>query len=357
MTGTAPAISLATLASYARDRLGAATRISPERLLVRQYRLPRLDLEASFASPQLADLCERRLVMRRPGEPGGPAASLRLLDPSLAGWEAPAVWDTETGFSSRDFERTLAAEGLRGYYHHDGPSWQFYDGAARAGVHVLPDPTGIPPWEAGSPLRLFLHWAWAGPTRRLTHAATLGLAGSGALIVGPSGSGKSGTTLAGFLNGLTSAGDDYVLVEQGDEVTAHAVFRVFKQDPQGLRRAGLDATRIEAGALNWHGKHEFDAMTLRPASFARQLSVRAVYLPEIARAARTRIEPVPAQAAALALAPSAVLQLPGDAGEGFRFFSQLTRRLPAYRVLLSENPVEIADALGAHLAREAIHAG
>ena len=98
----------------------------------------------------------------------------------------------------------------------------------------------IPPWENGSPLRLFLHWAYAHAGMRLTHAGTLGIGGAGALIVGASGSGKSGTTLAGLLNGLESAGDDYVLLEGGEDLTAHAVFRIFKQDSNGLRRVGLD---------------------------------------------------------------------------------------------------------------------
>src|SRR5690606_20063906 len=115
------------------------------------------------SSPDIAELCDRRLVMRKPGEQAVRSARVRLLDPTLEDWDGPADWDTDTGFSSRDFERALAAKGLRGFYHHDGPSWQFYDSATRAGVHVLPGPAGIPPWEEGSPLRLFLHWAWASP--------------------------------------------------------------------------------------------------------------------------------------------------------------------------------------------------
>ena len=144
-------------------------------------------------------------------------------------------------FSSREFDRILRAGNLRGFYYHDAPSWQFYDRATATGVLTLPGPLDIPPWESGSPFRLFLHWAYAAADMRLTHAATLGLGGYGALIVGASGSGKSSTALAGLLNGLDSVGDDYVLVEQGARVVAHSVFTVFKQDREGLRRAGVAA--------------------------------------------------------------------------------------------------------------------
>ena len=63
-------------------------------------------------------------------------------------------------------------------------------GPRATGVATLPGPLDIPPWESGSPFRLFLHWAYAAAHMRLTHAATLGLDGYGALIVGAERFGK-----------------------------------------------------------------------------------------------------------------------------------------------------------------------
>jgi hypothetical protein len=52
-----------------------------------------------------------------------------------------------------------------------------------------------------------------------------------------------------------------------------------------------------------------------------------------------------------------VFQLPGDSTEGFQFFAGIVRRLPAYRVRLSEDPTEIAGRIGAFLAKEGSGAG
>jgi len=349
-------VSQAGLLAYANDRISAARAFPRAGLIRRDFRLAHLDLTIWFTAKQLADLCDATLV-EHSGEQPGAAAELFLLDASAPGWEMPALWDEGAGFSSREFERILAEGGRRGFYHHDAPSWQFYDPGARVGVHTMPAPMEIPPWELGSPLRLFIHWALAAGGYRLTHAATLGLNGRGALIVGASGSGKSGTTLAGLLNGLQSAGDDYVVVEQGAEVVARSVFKLFKQDLDGLRRAGVDPETLPDARQNWHGKTEFDAARLAPKAFVDRLEIGALLLPHIAHAQRTRIEPATAQEAALALAPSAVLQLPGDAAEGFQFFMALAKRLPAFHVSLSENPVEISDAIGSFLDREAGHYG
>jgi hypothetical protein len=350
-------VSAAALKAYARDRLTAAVAFPKGRLGPRQFQLAGLDVTAWFTSEKLADLCERTLVQRKGDESPPHRVTIYAMDAEADGWDPPAQWDEQAGFSSREFDRILAAADLRGFYHHDGPSWQLYDRAAALGVQTLPTGLGLPPWELGSPLRLFLHWAYAAASLRLTHAATLGLNGRGALIAGPSGSGKSATTLAGLRGGLDSVGDDYVLVEKGPRVIAHPIFSVLKQDREGLRRAGVPAAEVDAALPNWRGKIEFDAAAYAPKGLGEQMEIFALLLPELARVQRTALQRVTAQEAALTLAPSSVFQLPGDATEGFRFLAGLARQLPAFRVKLSEDPAEIADALGVFLGRAEAHAG
>jgi hypothetical protein len=354
---TAPAVSAAHLQAYAQDRLRAAQAFPKERLLRRNLRLAKLELTAWFASKQLADACEAKLKRHEFPDPAAGQVEVYAMDATLEGWETPATYDVADGFSSRGFERILAAGNYRGFYHHDAPSWQFYDRSRSVGVLTLPTPLGIPPWETGSPLRLFLHWAYAAAGMRLTHAATLGLRGRGVLMGGPSGSGKSATTIAGLINGLESVGDDYVLVEGSQRPMAHSVFRVLKQDRQGLRRAGVVAQDVASADLNWHGKVEFDAARIAPGGLADRMEIVAILIPEIGGGRRTEWQAATAHEAALALAPSAVFQLPGDSAEGFRFLAAIARRLPCYRVRLSQDPGEIAGSIGSFLARESPHAG
>ena len=340
------------LQAYARNRLAAAAAYPKERLLRRDFRLVRLDVTIWFSSNALAELCERTLVQRKYDDPSAARIEVYAIDVEAGGWEPPALWREDVGFASREFDRSLAADNLRGFYHHDAPSWQFYDRATGTGVLTLPGPLDIPPWESGSPFRLFLHWAYAAAHMRLTHAATLGLGGFGALISGASGSGKSSTALAGLLNGLDSVGDDYVVVEQGARVVAHPVFTVFKQDREAMRRVGIPESNIDAVELNWHGKVEFDAARFTAKGLAERMEIGALLIPEVAGLQRTMIESETARRAALSLAPSGVFQLPGDTSEGFCFLADLVRRLPAFRVRLSEHPAEIADAIGSFLASE-----
>ena len=342
-------VAASATAHYGRALLSAATAYPKARLIRRDFRLPLLDMTVWFSSARLAALAERTLITREAGE-ASTHVEVYALDPETAAWELPATLEPEPGFSTRKLEQVLAADGLRGFYHGESRSWQFFDGASATGVVSLPEELGLPPWELGSPLRLFLHWGAAAAGHRLTHAATLGRAGRGLLIAAVSGSGKSGTALAGILHGLDSAGDDYVVVQRANAaVFAYPAFALFKQDREGLRRAGM-AERFRDATLNWHGKVEFDPSALTGRTLAPRLEIVAVLIPEVAHAARTAFAPARASEAALALAPSGVLQLPGDTQAGFHFLADLARRLPAFRLSLSEDPGEIAAAIGAFLA-------
>jgi hypothetical protein len=344
-------VSAANLQAYARDRVSAAIAYPKKRLIRRSFGVARANLTVWFTSEKFAALCEKTLVRHSHQGPLATQADVYAMDAEADGWEPPARWGEEERFASREFNRTLAAVGYRGFYH-DSPSWQFYDGARAVGVQTLSSELGLPPWESGSPLRLFLHWVYAAANKRLTHAATLGLDGRGVLIAGPSGSGKSATTLAGLMHGLDSVGDDYVLVESGARLSAHSVFATVKLDREGLRRLGMAARDVAPMGLNWHGKVEFDAASISKRGLADRMEIVAILIPEIARRQRTELESATAHEAALALAPSAVLQLPGDSTEGFRFLAEVVRRLPAFRVKLSEQPAEIAETIRSFLARE-----
>lgn len=342
-------VSNRNLTAYATELIEAAEGFSKTALTRHELRLPLLDLTIWFASDALARLC-RRLLIERPASPADDRIEIYAMDTSLEDWPQPLRWNEKRGYSSREFEKCLAGAGLRGFYEHEGPSWQVFSPARRLGVQSLASPLGLPPWEMGSPLRLFLHWAYAASGRRLTHAAAIGAGGKGALIVGPSGAGKSATALAALGHGLASAGDDYVLLEAGERVTAKAVFRIMKQDRGGLQREGLRHPALDTAKPNWHGKVEFDPQAIGLPPLAPEIEIGAIFIPRIVRAARTTIECVSARDAALALAPSATLQLPGDTKEGFSFFAAIARRLPAFRLALSEDPAEIAGAIGEFLA-------
>jgi hypothetical protein len=339
-----PSVTLSTLPDYARHVLTVAEAASAHYRVRQIVHLPGLELTAHLDPGTLADALGHSIVDATADRSVAPGCRIFVAHPGIPGIPVPAKWGqaqfTEHGFASR-----LAEAGLRGHFFHDLDFWQFYDPQRRLGVQLMISADAFPPWEPGAPLRPFLHWEYAARGLRLAHAGTLGLGGKGILLAGSGGAGKSGTVVAGLLNGLDSVGDDYVLIDLEGGVTAHPLFSTLKQDPAGFRRLGLDRKLKSHGPLNWQGKHQFHVADIAARPIPANLDITALMVPHLSGGGASSIMPLSRRDAMIALAPSGIAQMPGERESGFRFFSELTRRLPCYRLSLGTRPEEIAGSI------------
>ena len=269
--------------------------------------------------------------------PGRRTFSGRQLAAAAARWGEPI-------FHPRQFEQLLAGTPFRATYFHDRRVWQIYDREQKFGLLWLTAPHNYCEWEPAAPLRTFLHWSFRFRNMRLAHAGSLGKGGTGILLVGKGGSGKSGTVMGGIAHGLESVGDDYVLIENSpDAVRAYPLFRTLKQDRSGMTTTGIGNTDLsQTRSTNWQDKIEFTSEEVSGRALAAQLRIRAIVIPKIADAAHSAIRPTTQQRAMLALAPTGIFQLPGERESGVKFFTDLIRRLPCFELALSSDPNDVA---------------
>lgn len=310
---------------------------------------------ADFVASTLADLPSAPLV--RHVAPGGVAIRLvsnseSLFEPYAARLsstpaEKPAVsiaalvrpglpvW-TDAACSPRRFHEILAERGLKAAYPFRPGIWQIFDG--RSGALLVDDPSILPPWDAGAPLRQHLHWVFGALGRRVMHASSLGEGERGVLFIGNSGAGKSGIALAGLSVGLVTVGDDYLAIgNEAGKVEARPLYRIVKQDRFGISRVPQLAPHADRFELNWKGKVELDPESHFPGAFANHLSVGAVAIPRIAHAATPSFEPAPKGEALRALMRSNLHQFPGEEDHGMAFYGDLLRRLPVFSINLSRD--------------------
>lgn len=268
-------------------------------------------------------------------------ARLLLLDAPAPIWAGPYYHEREVEAALRGTPYLLAHDPDRGFS-------QAFDHTTGRGIQFMRGPTGYPPWEPGAPLRNFLHWQLLGPRRGLIHAGTLALGGSGVLLAGPGGSGKSGTVLAGLLHGLGTVGDDYILADLRNGPSLRPVFRTLKQDPAGADRLGLT---LAPRAPNWQGKLQLTVEEVAAGALLPRIVPVALLCPRVAHAPRTVIRPLDAKSAFQALAPSGVRQIPGDRAAAFALSAAVTRALPCHAIDLGTDPAEIADTIRNFLQR------
>ncbi|MFT3732914.1 MAG: serine kinase [Hyphomicrobium sp.] len=306
------------------------------------FEIAGVSLRFGCSSPDYLRLCERAYPTASASEDEDlRPVTLAILDhaslPALPFWPGASPGMGNVALA-------LAEQGLRGAYDPDHRIWYVYDPDRALAVQVMPSFDSRPAWEGSFPARLLIHWSARSEDRGMIHAGTLGHAREGVFLAGAGGAGKSGTTLSGILNGLESAGDDYVAVRFAHgRIETQPVLRLMKQDEAGLRRLGLKSVAFEGP--NWQGKFEFDFDSLRPGARAGRLAMKAILIPQISGAARSSFRPASGREAMMSLAPSSLYQLYGTWKEDFGLLASIARALPAYHLALSENPAEIADAI------------
>jgi hypothetical protein len=344
-----------TVAGYAKSVIDCIQSARSEFPLTLNVRLPRVKIKVHLEEGRIATAIRRNFVRaERDVLPLAPRPTeIFVAHPGLKGVPPPASW-AEEPYRPHEVALLLERAGLRASYFHDLDYWQMFDAKAALGVQLMRGRDDYPPWEPGAPLRPFLHWHYANLGMRLAHCGTLGLNGSGVLLAGAGGSGKSGTVVAGLLNGLQSIGDDYVLLESDLEVVGYPVFATLKQDQAGFDRLGLKNRLVSTGTLNWQGKYEFRICDIggAPPPPARMV-FKALLVPRLAGDAKTAIEAISQRDAMLAFAPSSIHQMPGERETGFAFFARVTKQLPCYAISLGKEPAELAAAIAAFLEQAA----
>jgi hypothetical protein len=256
------------------------------------------------------------------------------------------------GLSPLDMDSILAEVGMKGSFYAPLNQWDLFDPDFAMGVRFQTNPSAYPEWEPTAPLAHFLNWAMRAEKRMVLHAATLGCAGRGVLIAAPGGHGKSGTTLAGVLNGLTSVGDDYCVVDLAGNITAYPFFRKMKQDQAGLERVGLKVDPSTMTGPNWQDKFVFDLRHFAPEAAVDSLAIQAILLPEITHSKTTEFRPAKALEVLRFLGPSTMKQLSGDREGVFDACAEIARRIPGVHMQLGTNPAEIAAAVGRFIREE-----
>ncbi len=282
---------------------------------------------------------------RLAGRGAGSGTTCRVLALNAAAPRRPKMIWQEPEYPERRIEAILAPTPFRVHFHGPKHFWQVYHRERKMGMQLMWGEAGVPEWDAGSPLRNFIHWEMGSQGCGLIHSGTLALDGAGILLAGEGGAGKSSTVLAGILRGMTTVGDDYVLVDTGREVTAKAIFNTLKQDTAALARACFELRDVDRRALNWQSKHELSYDEVAQGALVDEISVRAILLPRVAHTPKTMIRPAAAKEAFLALAPSGVSQIHGDRDKSFAIAAAVARKLPAFTVELGTDPDEIIDVL------------
>ena len=244
---------------------------------------------------------------------------------------------------------TLRGE-LRGF--HDSRYYSAYDGLARIAsfldverklaIICVFDAQRIPTYERSAPLRALFGWLMRLHQRQLVHAASVGTAQGGVLIVGKGGAGKSNTAVGCLISGLCYAADDFCAVTADPVPTAYSLYSSAKL------RAG-DWARLPFACSNPDDPATEKSLYYLLPHFSSRLRaclpILAILWPRMS-SGDPAFERVPATLPLLETASQTCSMLPHAGGEVLSTLSRIARRVPCYRLELGSRPARIPDAIG-----------
>lgn len=203
----------------------------------------------------------------------------------------------------------------------------------------------VPPWERATPFRRILGWWAAEQGLQLVHAAAVGYPTGGVLLVGPSGSGKSTTALACLEAGLGFAGDDYCLLDPGDQTWVNGIYLSGKGDAHTAVLLPRLRTTFARSPLITDSKSILFADDVRPDGVCPRFPLRGIVVPRLSAELTSRLAPLSRAAALRALAPSTVMELPGDRAGALSRLATIVRDLPAWELTLGPAPAAAAGLI------------
>jgi hypothetical protein len=202
---------------------------------------------------------------------------------------------------------------------------------------------GLP--ERGAPLRTLFNLWLAGRDVQLVHGGAVGHADGCVLLVGRSGAGKTSTALSCLDSEMGHIGEDYCLVSKGNPPTVASLYSSAKVEADAISRLPDAQSLIASMPIKDGDKALLDIHRNRPEKMMRSAPLKAVAMPRITGRPETTVEPSSAGAALAAVAPSTILQLPGNGPPAMRLLSSVVRSVPVVHLNVGSDPALIAPAI------------
>jgi hypothetical protein len=325
---------------------GAAVRLrSPHRLMLQR-------LGRAFAHLELPDpAANPELVINLWDATSGAAPPL----PHTRDEEAPGAFfyfSNETLRAGFQLGTSGDARVLSVFPDAPTPALSVLERGGVRGWYWVADAERIPYWEQATPLVYLLDWWLRERDMHMLHAAAVGSARGGVVLVGKSGSGKSTAALSTLDSELVYAGDDYVGVSLGPQPHVHSFYSSGKLMQNHVERlpflldalSNADKLAVEKAVVyvneRWPGK------------MCAGFPLCAVVVPRVTPGlVEARVLAASPAEAFRALAPSTVFQMHTQGQDSLGRARRLLEAVPSYMLELGSDMASIPRAIDGLVAK------
>ncbi len=214
----------------------------------------------------------------------------------------------------------------------------------------------IPPWERAAPLRPILDNVFGSTGLTMVHGGTLGIDGRAVLISAIGGSGKSTCVVGGIRRGMTTVGDDFILLDPPpvEPNTASTVRGLYQTARLHRSSPAWSLADVEPPDIHEQWRDDDKSLVLvnkrYPGALVDAQQIHAIVVPEVGHDAPS-LAPMGRMDALRAVLPSSFV-LADRRPESFYRITEFVRSTPTYRLRLCSNIERNAEAIEHFLAAE-----
>lgn|GEM_PF-2630890 len=235
------------------------------------------------------------------------------------------------GFNGQGYNADLSQDDVQVFFQ----PWQtqifLYSASRKTGIYWVRKSEDVPWWECTFSFRAIFHlWSRDLPAQ-LVHAGAISKNGSGVLITGQSGSGKTTSCLNLLRAGYDYLGDDYVWVELDEQIKVYTLYHTAKIEPENLdKRFAEWKGKIRNKSEYRSQKAIFDIKDLYPEAAVAVTALKAILLPKVAHQETTHYVRANPTQSLMAMAPTTLHHLPHNRQNAYQKMMRISSNLPGY---------------------------
>jgi hypothetical protein len=272
---------------------------------------------------------------------------------TICGWDnvststvpPPLPWPFDD-YVKRGGIHTYKDERFRGALYGGLRILNALDAERNLALYCIHNASDFPWYQVSSPLIAVLQWGLQKYGLQFVHAAAVGRADlGGVLIAGKGGSGKSTIALSCLDSPLGYVSDDYCLISLEPEPYAYNLYGSAKLDSQHILRLGHLAEVADKSENLKDGKKLIFVHRLFADKIEKGFRVLAILVPRITGQGETKLRRVSASCALRGLAPSTLYQLPDAGPKAFKTISEFVKRVDCYDMELGTDISAIPEVI------------
>ncbi len=237
-------------------------------------------------------------------------------------------WD---GFNAQGYNPTLCQGDVQLFFQPWQTQMFLYSKSTRTAIYWSRNAEDVPWWECTFSFRILFHlWTHDLPAQ-LVHAGAMAKNGTGVLIPGQSGSGKSTSCLNLLCAGYDYLGDDYVWIEIAEQVKVFSLYQTAKIEPENLQERFTDLMPFITNKAEYQRqKAVFNVNDIVPNAGIISSPIKAILLPKVAYRPETAFRKSTALHALMAMAPTTLHHLPHNRQTSYQKLMNVSSALPSY---------------------------